>query len=142
MQFEGQTHILNVAIRDGSANLDSLEQAFAEAYWQRFRVALPEIKPVLVNLHTAVIGRRDHISIRSLADGDRARTVGAARVSSRGAWFDKGWLDTPVYERDRLPLESEFRGPAILEQLDATTIIEPDDYAHVDAFGNVLIKVA
>ncbi|MFZ2138081.1 MAG: hydantoinase/oxoprolinase family protein, partial [Xanthobacteraceae bacterium] len=53
MQFEGQTHILNVAIRDGSANLDSLEQAFAEAYWQRFRVALPEIKPVLVNLHTA-----------------------------------------------------------------------------------------
>jgi N-methylhydantoinase A len=47
-----------------------------------------------------------------------------------------------VYERDRLPLESEFRGPAILEQLDATTIIEPDDYAHVDAFGNVLIKVA
>jgi N-methylhydantoinase A len=91
---------------------------------------------------TAVIGRRDHISIRSLADGDRARTVAAARVSSRGAWFDKGWLDTPVYERVRLPLESEFRGPASLEQLDATTIIEPDDYAHVDAFGNVLIKVA
>ena len=71
------------------------------------------------------------------------KMAGAIRlVSSRGAWFDKGWLDTPVYERDRLPLESEFRGPAILEQLDATTIIEPDDYAHVDAFGNVLIKVA
>jgi N-methylhydantoinase A len=41
-----------------------------------------------------------------------------------------------------LPLNSEFLGPAILEQLDATTVIHPGDRAQVDALGNVIIDVA
>jgi N-methylhydantoinase A len=141
MQFQGQTHILNVAIPIGSIDLDPLHQAFAEAYWRRFRVELPEIKPVLVNLHTAVIGRRDPISVKVLAASERATSVENARTAFRRVWFEQGWLETPIYERDRLPLDCELPGPAILEQLDATTVIEPGDQARVDVLGNVIVRV-
>lgn len=142
MQFQGQSHILNVAIPEGDVGIEGLRSAFADAYWKRFEVALTEIEPVLVNLHTAVTGKREPISIASLATGERAADVEGARLGERRVWFDRGgWVDTPVIERDRLPFGCSFEGPAILEQLDTTTLVEPGDRARVDAFGNLLIRV-
>ncbi len=142
MQFAGQSHILNVLIGDDGIDVARLQQAFADAYWKRFHVSLPEIRPVLVNLHTAVIGRREPISIRHLAGEDRAADVAGARTGTRKVRYEQGWIDTPVYERHRLPFDSAFAGPAVLEQLDATTIIEPGDRARVDQFGNVIVTVS
>ncbi|WJR76689.1 hydantoinase/oxoprolinase family protein [Bradyrhizobium sp. NP1] len=141
MQFQGQTHILNVAITGGAPKIEDLHQAFAEAYWNRFRVALPEIKPVLANLHTAVIGRRKPFPIDALRSKEPAASVDMARIEVRQVWFEDGWLATPVFDRDRLPLRSAFLGPAILEQLDATTVVHPGDRVEVDGFGNVIIHV-
>lgn len=142
MQYLGQSHILNVKIPDGTLDTDLLRRLFAAAYWRRFRVEIAEIEPVLVNLHTAMIGKREVVSIASLAAGERAETVEAARNGNRPVWFESGWIDTPVYERGRLPFGASFRGPAILEQLDATTVIEPGDETRVDQFGNVVIRIA
>lgn len=142
MQFQGQSHILNVAIPDGDVEIDGLREAFAQAYWKRFEVELAEIEPVLVNLHTAVIGKRAPTSIASLAAGERAADLEGARLGTRPVWFEPGgWMDTPIFERDRLPFGSAVAGPAVLEQLDATTLVEPADTARVDSFGNVLIRV-
>ena len=141
MQFQGQTHILNVAIDGNSPKLEDLHQAFAEAYWNRFRVALPEIRPVLANLHTAVIGQRKPFLIDALRSKEPAASVDLARTEVRQVWFEDGWLSTPVFDRDRLPLRSAFLGPAILEQLDATTVVHPGDRVEVDGFGNVIIHV-
>jgi N-methylhydantoinase A len=141
MQFQGQTHVLTVILPRGKADLATLHDAFAEAYWQRFRVALPEIKPVIVNLNTAVIGKREAPSLSILVGKDIASTIDGALTGSRRVWFDGGWMDTPIYRRDRLPLNCEFVGPAILEQLDATTVVEPGDRARIDAVGNLIIRV-
>jgi N-methylhydantoinase A/oxoprolinase/acetone carboxylase beta subunit len=51
------------------------------------------------------------------------------------------WHDTPIYRREGLPAGTALTGPAIVEQLDATTVIEPGDHARVDAFGNLEITV-
>jgi N-methylhydantoinase A len=141
MQFQGQTHVLNVILPRGKADPATLHDAFAEAYWQRFRVALPEIKPVIVNLNTAVIGKRKALSLSILVGKDIASTIDGALTGSRRVWFDEGWMDTPIYQRDRLPLNCEFVGPAILEQLDATTVVEPGDRVRIDAVGNLIIRV-
>jgi N-methylhydantoinase A len=141
MQFQGQTHILNVIMPGGRADPAALQVAFAEAYWQRFRVALPEIKPVVVNLNTAVIGKREALSVSILVGNDTASTLEGALTGHRRVWFEQGWMETPIYQRDRLPLNCEFIGPAILEQLDATTVVEPGDHARTDTAGNVIIRV-
>src|SRR6185437_14889885 len=63
MQFQGQSHILPVALESTRVTTDQLRAAFTAAYLRRFGVELPEIRPVLVNLHTAVIGRRKALSL-------------------------------------------------------------------------------
>lgn len=142
MQFQGQTHILNVALTGRAPTISDLGNAFAEAYWTRFRVALPEIRPVIANLHTAVIGKRKPFPVDALTSKDFAANLDDATLDVRQVWFAGGWMSTPVFDRDRLPLKIAFDGPAILEQLDATTVIHPDDRAEVDALGNVIIHVA
>ena len=52
-----------------------------------------------------------------------------------------GWHQTPVYGRERLPMEVVLKGPAILEQLDCTTVVEPGDTVRQDKLGNLLIAV-
>jgi N-methylhydantoinase A len=54
-------------------------------------------------------------------------------------WFAHGWRDTPVYRREALPPDLE--GPAIIEQLDCTIVLEPGNRAAVDALGNLVVEV-
>jgi N-methylhydantoinase A len=141
MQFQGQSHILSVTIDRPDLGGDGLHKASAAAYWRRFGIPLREIPPVLVNLHTAVIGVRPHIDLAVLAGAERAPSLKMAQVGERRVWFSDGWRQTPIYARDRLPLDASFDGPAILEQLDCTTVVEPGDKVRQDKLGNLLITV-
>lgn len=141
MQFAGQSHILSVSVEQPDIGVEGLHKAFAAAYWRRFGIELAEIPPVLVNLHTAVIGVRPEIDLGALAATERASTLKASLVGERRVWFPDGWQQTPVYARDRLPLDATFQGPAILEQLDCTTVVEPGDKVRQDKLGNLLIDV-
>jgi N-methylhydantoinase A len=61
------------------------------------------------------------------------------KAKMRRVWFDTGWLETPVYQREALP--QRFAGPAIIEQLDCTTVLEPGNSAQVDPSGNLVVSV-
>jgi N-methylhydantoinase A len=141
MQFQGQSHILSVVIPDPAISHADLRALFEAAYWQRFGVELKEIRPVLVNLHTAVIGRRRPVSLEAIAAAEPRATLGEAETSRRSVWFEGGRVDTPVYRREWLPKGAQFEGPAIIEQLDCTTVVEPGATAHLDAIGNLILKV-
>ena len=62
-------------------------------------------------------------------------------VGRRRVWFEGNGLDTPVYERDDLPCGFAFQGPAIIEQVDATTVVPPGASAEVDRYLNIIIRV-
>jgi len=141
MQFQGQSHILSVGVESAAIGVAGLHKAFAAAYFRRFGIELAEIPPVLVNLHTAVIGVRPEISLGALATTERAPTLAAAQAGERRVWFSDGWRQTPVYAREKLPRDAVFEGPAILEQLDCTTVVEPGDKVRQDKLGNLLIEV-
>ncbi len=119
-----------------------LQELFEKAYFARFKVELPEIRANLVNLNTSVIGVRPDVDLSRLIDpAGRAATLDDARREIRPVWYDGAWLDTPVYVREKLPLDAVIAGPAIIEQMDATTVLEPGDVARGDADGNILIDV-
>ena len=143
MQFQGQSHILTVPLPGIGVTREQLHQAFAEAYWKRFEVALPEIRPVLVNLHTAVIGRRPPLPLDALLPaGERAKDLAGALVEKRRVWFrEGGWRETPVYRREKLPAAAKLAGPAVVEQLDCTAVLEPGDRAEADRFGNLIVGI-
>jgi N-methylhydantoinase A len=91
---------------------------------------------MLVNVHTAVIGLRPRLDLALLSD--RAAPH-AARKLFRSAWFEGGFRQTPVYQRASLP--PHLVGPAIIEQLDCTTVLEPGNKLTIDKLGNLLIEV-
>ncbi|WP_159587619.1 hydantoinase/oxoprolinase family protein [Chelativorans xinjiangense] len=142
MQFVGQTHLLNVPLPGPAVDRETLQALFEEAYFARFKVRLPEIRANLVNLNTSVIGVRPEIDLATLIDpAGRMQRLEEALVERRPVWFDGAWHDTPVYGRGKLPLDAVIEGPAILEQLDTTTVIEPGDRATMDGDGNIIIAV-
>jgi N-methylhydantoinase A len=141
MQFEGQSHILSVALPRLAVTRDDLHRLFEAAYWQRFQVELKEIRPILVNLHTAAIGRRRAVSLAALAQGAPRPQLADAEVERRPVWFEAGWVETPVYRRDWLPEHAGFAGPAVIEQLDCTTVVEPGCRVERDRLGNLIVTV-
>jgi N-methylhydantoinase A len=142
MQFVGQTHLLNVLLPSGTVDRATLQSLFEKAYFARFKVELPEIRANLVNLNTSVIGLRAPLDLSTLIDpAGRAADLAAALVETRSVWFDGAWIDTPIYARERLPLDAALQGPAILEQMDATTVLPPGDSLASDTDGNLIITI-
>ncbi|MBB6467887.1 N-methylhydantoinase A [Aminobacter lissarensis] len=142
MQFVGQTHLINVPLPSAHVDRATLQGLFEKAYFARFKVELPEIRANLVNLNTSVTGVRPDIDLGSLIDpAGRVATLEGALREVRPVWFDGGWRDTPVYLREKLPLDAAIEGPAILEQMDATTVLEPGDRARSDRDGNIIVEV-
>lgn len=142
MQFVGQTHLVNVPLPSASVTRAELQGLFEQAYFARFKVELPEIRANLVNLNTSVTGVRPDVDLSRLIDpAGRAATLEGALVEVRPVWFDGKWRDTPVYAREKLPLDAVIEGPAVLEQMDATTVLEPANRARCDADGNLVVEV-
>ena len=137
MAYAGQIHALRVAIEP---DWDSarLEKAFNEVYRATFGNTLADIPVVIVILRTIAVGKR---SSASLPQATRFADGGAARPrSSRPVHFNT-WYDTPVYIRDDLAPGMRFDGPAIIEQSDTTTVVEPGMDVVIDPKGNMLVKV-
>ena len=136
MAYAGQIHALRVTIEP---DWDSarLEQAFNEVYRATFGNTLVGISVVMVILRTIAIGKRSGVSLpqaTKFADGD-------ARPRSRRPVHFNAWHDTPVYIRDDLAPGMRFDGPAIIEQSDTTTVVEPGMAVVIDPKGNMLVKV-
>jgi N-methylhydantoinase A len=141
MQFVGQTHLIRVPLDGPEVTRDALRARFDDVYFRRFRVALPGTPASVVNVNTSVIGRRAGLDLSTLIDpGGRRATLAEAHVETRPVWFG-AWVETPVYRRDLLPADAALTGPAVIEQMDTTILIEPGDRMTTDADGNLLIAI-
>ncbi len=142
MQFVGQTHLLRVNLDSPTPGRDDLRRLFEDAYYNRFRVDLADIHANLVNVNASVIGQRAEMDLSTLIDpAGRKNSVEEAVSGHRQVVFDGGPRETPVYWRDHLPMDMELSGPAIIEQMDCTTLVEPGDIARGDEDGNIIIEI-
>lgn len=142
MQFQGQTHILTIPLPGRRLSRTELEGLFAKAYWERFAVELPEIRPVLVNLNTAVIGHRKTVGVEALSDDTlRGTSLKDSLIGERQVWFEDGWRTTPIHAREALPADAAFPGPAIVRQMDTTVVIPPDATLSQDGHGNLILTL-
>ena len=70
------------------------------------------------------------------------RKLDAAKTGERKVFFGKehGILATAIYDRKLLEPGHKFLGPVIVEQMDTTTVIHPEQEAIVDEYGNIIIR--
>ncbi len=147
MHYAGQTHTVAVplpaTLGEGTTGITAaaVRTAFEAAYSRAFTRLLPGIPVRIVTLRTAAIGRRPAFDLAMLAPEQGASMATAAR-GSRPVWFDGGWAGARVFARLALPVGSVVPGPAILEQPDATIVVDPGLAARTDRFGNLIIERA
>ncbi|MFN0115176.1 MAG: hydantoinase/oxoprolinase family protein [Paracoccaceae bacterium] len=142
MQFIGQTHLIRVPLPGPQMTREALRTAFEAAYFARFRVELATIRAGVVNANTSVIGRRTPPDLTRLIDpAGRKVTLAEARTGERAVIFGGRAHPAPVFWRDRMPLDFTLTGPAVIEQMDTTTLIGPGDMARGDALGNIIVEV-
>ena len=136
MQFLGQTHIIKIPLKDTKASKILIKNEFEKIYFKRFKVKLEKILPVIVNANVSVIGKRKELNLKKLINFTNNETN-----SFRKVYFDGKWHKTPVYLRENLSPKFNKTGPAIIEQLDATIVINPKDNFLVDNFGNIIVEI-
>ena len=142
MQFIGQTHILRIDLPNSYPDKDYLQKSFEKSYLNRFKVRLSEIKANIVNANTTVQGHKVPFDISLLNNKlDKRLNLNDALLEYRKVYFKDKFLSTPIYSRDKMPFEFEIKGPAIIEQMDTTTLIEPNDRVYGDNLGNMFIEV-
>ena len=67
--------------------------------------------------------------------------VPAAPRSHRRVWFaETGGAETPVYWRPDLAAGAAFKGPAVVEQVDSTTVVPPGFTAEIDGWLNIILR--
>ncbi len=137
MSYIGQTHTVSVPvdIARGALTVRAIREAFDAAYRAAFGRLLDGIPVRVLTLRAAVIGQRPKFDLAILAPGAGS----TAPIGERTVWFDGKAHATRIYDRLSLPIGTEIPGPAILEQPDATTWIDPDLTGRVDRFGNLIL---
>lgn len=145
MSYLGQTHTvsvpLDVTVTDGvvqQVTHDDIGKAFDAAYLGTYDRILKGGTRRVINLRTAVTGRRPRFDLSTLAPV--GGSVETARIATRKVHFGDTWHDTAIYNRLSLPVGARIPGPAILEQPDTTVLIEPDLTGLIDELGNTIIE--
>jgi N-methylhydantoinase A len=143
MHYVGQTHSVAVPLPFAAeaASEDAVRTAFEAAYAAAFSRLLPGIPIRLATLRVIAVGHRPRVDLATLAPGEAA-TLETARTGARRVWFDGAWHQAEVHDRLALPVGARIEGPAILEQADATILVDPGLFATVDRFGNLVMRRA
>jgi N-methylhydantoinase A len=133
MRYVGQSFELNVKMQDGLE--DAFHRAHEREYGYRDRNRPVEI--VTVRLRVAVKGHAPRISRKP----ERADKINKNAVagSQRMRWNGK-WHDAALYERNLLAPGNKFRGPAIVMEYSATTVVPPGFKCRVDSFENLILE--
>ncbi|HSW19565.1 MAG TPA: hydantoinase/oxoprolinase family protein [Ramlibacter sp.] len=135
LRYEGQNAVLIVDIAAGALDADALAGAVT-AYHARhaelYGYDLPAQGVEVVNLRLSTVVARGRIGVSSSTAADGV-AAGSGAPASRRVWFAAtGFVDTPVLARESLAPGAAFAGPAIVEQMDTTTVIPPGARARVD----------
>src|SRR5437763_1974743 len=137
LRYRHQGFELTVPWPEPDLSVDALVARFHERHRQLYTYALADAPVEIVTLRVAAAGRVRRFTLPSL---DR-RGAAAAQHSRRRVYFaGVGWKACPCIDRERLGVGAVVTGPAIVEQLDTTTVVPPGHRATVDRVGNLVIR--
>jgi N-methylhydantoinase A len=124
-----------------AAAVDQVLQAFHRRHEQLYTYAAPDTPVEIVNLRLRAVGQMEKLALPRIATAPVAGST-PTPIQTRSVYFSgQGFGPTPVYARATLQATHVLPGPAIVEQLDATTVIFPGQEAVVDLYGNLLIHL-
>ena len=142
LRYHGQGMVLTVGIdiEELKTNgIPALARRFDAMHEQLYTFSLDSERE-LVNLRAVVQGRPAVVKTQSLerGDGDPQR----AKIGEQTVFIHNEERPAVIYDRTRLRAADRLSGPAIVLEMDATTLILPQHVGSVDGLGNILIRPA
>ena len=142
LRYHGQGFEIPVTIDldafDGSgAGVESMRKAFDVEHHQLFSFVL-DTEQELVTVRATANGPRPDVTSIQLEEGDEDPV--AALRTTHTIWVEGGEVEADVYDRAQLKAGNVVRGPAIVTEMDSTTLILPGHAATVHPGGSLLIR--
>ena len=124
---------------DPDQALRIIGERFDAEHERLFSFVLP-VDHELVNARASVSGPRPNVTPTVLEPG--TGDPAAARTGQAHIWVEGGWQDAARYDRTLLKAGDVLPGPAIVTEMDSTTLVLPGHVATVDNSGSLLIRPA
>ena len=141
VRYVGQSFELTVDYPSGRSKADLTKligDSFYKAHLRRFGYADKNEPVQIVNLRLKMDVAMEKPVIEPQTPGDASPApalIGEAQVV-----FQQGTLMSPIYQREQLTCGNRISGPALVIQMDATTVVTPGWCGMVDPFGNLLLQ--
>ncbi|MDP2917626.1 MAG: hydantoinase/oxoprolinase family protein [Dehalococcoidia bacterium] len=148
MRYEGQAHEVTIEIPQEIArrkvtekSLKKIEALFHERHKYLYGHSSPEAPCEFFTLSVSATGPIPKAQTYEIEKGTASPQQ--AFKKDRKVYFEefKDYVDCPTYERSLLKAGNVINGPAIIEQMDTTTVVPPRQKARIDKYGNIIIEV-
>jgi N-methylhydantoinase A len=143
MRYAGQEHTVKVPIPGGKLtekDMPEINERFHQLHEHAYTFRL-ESAVELVNFHLTALGQVEKPRFTRKVSVQASKRPGVeAYKGERQVIFDSGFVKTPTYERDRLPVGATLSGPLIVEEPAATTVVFPGQRLSVDEYGFLHIE--
>jgi N-methylhydantoinase A len=147
MRYIGQSYELPIPLTAFTdAEWGALAPAFHAEHRRRFGHSDPAAPIEIVSFAVTATGLIDTPELPRPATGTREPPA-EARSGTRRVYFEAeiagsgGWYEAPVWRREALLGCNEIAGPAIVEEISATTVLYPGDHARVDEIGSLIVDI-
>lgn len=145
-RYEGQGYEMRVPVIGGPVTQDTIEklkESFHEIHAKQFGRAYRNVDVEIVNIRVVGTGRIDDLEPIKVAagDGDASRAVVGEREVTFRVDGKPAHVPAKIYERAALRAGDEVPGPAIINQMDTTIVIEPGCTGRVNDYGIIVIDV-
>ncbi|MCS6987553.1 MAG: hydantoinase/oxoprolinase family protein [Sphingomonadaceae bacterium] len=135
VRYAGQAFEVPLAFPPGET-LAGLAARFDAEHLRLFTFNLP-LPQELVNVRVVALGKAAHVVAERIPKGDGDPTP--ARLRTQELWMDGRMQPAAIYDRARLRAGDRIPGPAIVCEMDSTTLVHSKHLATVDEFGNIRI---
>jgi len=141
MRFVGQGNEIEVPVpAPGDGWRASVQQAFTDQYRERFGAVAPRhVDAEIISWRVTARGPEPDARLR-LPPPD-AHSV--TSLGERAAYFPQaeGYVQTPVYDRYRLPPDAQIHGPALVEEDESTLVLAPGMTGTVSKDGSIVVRL-
>ena len=122
-----------------AGGLDVLAHRFDDEHRRLFTFNM-DAEHEFVNLRAVAMGRVLDLPAHELPKGNG--NAASAKVRDHELWMDGAAQAAAIYDRSLLKQGDVIKGPAVVTEMDSTTLIETRHIGTVDAFGNIMITPA
>jgi N-methylhydantoinase A len=138
MRYAGQGYEITIACTASETSaLAALRKTFDVEHRRQFGHMAPEEPVEVVSYRVRGTGLVPAVSMPKFTP--QGRRLADALRETRQVRFDGATVECPVYQREKLDVETTLRGPAILDQFDCTTVISAGQVARVDEWKNLIV---